>query len=89
MAHIEPYVDPKIERPKDLPSFVTDVLDHLEQLDLEGNWAVYDAELDNLWVIAKNAMADGMMTKKDWKTVYLKYWEHEDMVRDKEREQGL
>lgn len=71
------------------PSFVTDVLDHLEQLDLEGNWAVYDAELDNLWVIAKNAMADGMMTKKDWKTVYLKYWEHEDMVRDKEREQDL
>lgn len=83
--HKESYIDQSIEDPKGIPPVVQDSLNYLIKYDKSGQWWMYDSELDNLFVIAKNAMADGDMSFEVWKTIYSKYWEHEDLVRDKER----
>lgn len=83
--HKESYIDKSINDPSEIPSYVQDSLNCLIQYDKEGRWWMYDAELDNLWVLAKNAIADGNMSKATWKIIYKKYWEHEDKIREGER----
>lgn len=82
--HTESYIDHSIPDPKGLPSYVQDLLNCLHEYDQKGQYGIYDAELDNLCVLVKNAIADGQMTHDDWKTICKKYWEHEEIVLRKE-----
>lgn len=82
--HTESYIDQSIPDPEGIPSDIRDILDCMAEYDRRGQWWIYDAELDNLAVAAKNAMAYGELSHKAWKAIVKKYWEHEDLVREKE-----
>ncbi|MCR4714283.1 MAG: hypothetical protein K5751_07880 [Treponemataceae bacterium] len=87
MKHTESYIDNTIETPENIPKNIKALLQELHKWDesgQEGADVFYYDRLDDLWVNAKNAVAAGVMSKKDWKTIEQKYWIHADIVMQKE-----
>lgn len=84
MEHKESYIDSSITTSESLPSNIHALLQLLSDYDKEGAWWLYFDMLDNLWVNSKNAIAAGVMSKKDWEMIERKYWIHADKIYDKE-----
>ena len=84
MEHKESYIDKSIETPGRLPTNVLGILRMLSECDEKGQDVLYYDRLNDLWVICKNAMAAGAMSKKDWETIKEKYWVHADIISAKE-----
>ena len=71
MKHTESYIDQTIETPENIPKNIKALLQELhkwDESDQDGADVFYYDRLDDLWVNAKNAVAAGVMSKKDWKT---------------------
>ncbi|MBO4704849.1 MAG: hypothetical protein J5647_03830 [Spirochaetaceae bacterium] len=87
MKHTESYIDQTIETPENIPKNIKALLQELhkwDESDQDGADVFYYDRLDDLWVNAKNAVAAGVMSKKDWKIIEQKYWTHADIVMQKE-----
>lgn len=87
-AHKESYIDASIKTPGGLPKNILWLLELLADYDSRGAWWLYFDRLDDLWVNSKNAIAAGIMSKKDWEILEKKYWIHADLIYDKEEENG-
>lgn len=66
--HTESYIDSSIETPENLPLNILATLKILEEFDKRQDAVavVYFDKLDDLWVLAKNAIAANVMAKTDW-----------------------
>lgn len=86
MKHTTSYINSMIETPTNLPKNILGILGMLADYDNEGNNILYFDRLDDLWVNAKNAIAAGVMSKRDWIILEEKYWLHAEMIYSKEKE---
>lgn len=73
-SQTESFVDDGIDVPADVPSNILDILKKLEFCDKEGNAVGYWDRLDDLVIFAKNAIAAGVLSKKSWEALEMKYW---------------
>lgn len=87
MEHAESYIDNTIQTPQNLPSNIMVLLDMLSVYDKERNSICYFDRLDDLWINAKNAIAAGVMSKKDWNILEQKYWIHAEQTDNPENTQ--
>lgn len=89
MKHIESYVDSSIKLPQNLPVNILAILEMLEETDKKSSAPIlYFDRLDDLWVIAKNSMADNFLSKENWNIIVKKYWIHANAIWEKEKENG-
>lgn len=82
--HTESYIDDSITISEHLPSNLRWMITELEQFDKEGRAGAYLTRAEDLDVGAKNAYAEGDISKKTWNALVQKYFIHANRVMDEE-----
>lgn len=68
------YIDYDILLPNKLPTNILEQLNKLEYYNREGDSVCYYDRWDDLIILAKNAMAAGVLSKKSWETIKKRFW---------------
>lgn len=72
LIHATSYIDPSIAIKERLPENIKAYISELEYFD-KHDPDLYLNRVDDLWVLAKNAYADGKISKRTWDLIEAKY----------------
>lgn len=86
-THTRSYIDPNITITERLPENIKAYIRELEDLD-KNDPDLYLTRVDDIWVLAKNAYADGQISKQTWDLIEAKYILYSDMVFSEELKNG-
>lgn len=74
----EKHINENIPVPEHIPSNIRAVLQDMEEHERNGQWWLYDVDCGDLGIFAKNAIAAGVMSRKDWEQILLRYGNNMD-----------
>lgn len=68
------FIDYAVSLPNKIPSNILEQLNKLEFYNNEGDSVCYYDRWDDLIILAKNAMAAGVLTKNNWEIIEKRFW---------------